>query len=297
MPKLEQAPADLPVVPLPKNLGSVHRFIAARLAEDLERGKRAKIAGYPFSSIAATALDQRALRIQSALFTAMEERGHSIGHEKGSLYAWLEIDSERVTFSVYEFARQQRVPLTPAELRHPDNVKSDRKWKQVIQPTGKLAIVANVEGPISTKPRWTDGLRPLEEQLGLVVLGMEKLAHDSRIRRAELDQREAEWRRKWEEERREEQRWLEEEKDWDEVRQLAADWVEAQRLRRFIGEVQSRLAEKPDPHGHAAQWLLWTQDRIERLDPFALDANEMLDAICEGQGLHRLADCDDEEEI
>jgi len=278
---------SVPTVPVPSDLHSLHRFVAARIEEDQERAVRAKRERWPHRSLCATELDRRELRLTSALLDAFEKRGHRLEHEKGSLFVWAVIGGERIDFSVFEYVRQRRIPLTAAELKKPENVRSDRKWRQAYEATGQLVIEAKARIGAGTRYRWFDSDAPLEDQLGAVVLGAEALARESASARAKMDQSERDWQRKARERAEQHAMFLREERHWEAVREMAADWSETIRLRQFVDAIAARLTNHPDRGEQAQAWLRWARDRIAALDPLVRDADAILDAICSGDGCHR----------
>jgi hypothetical protein len=87
------------------------------------------------------------------LFRQVEKLGHSVKADReSSESAFVEINSQRVDFTLRERQRQVRTPLTEEEKRYSFN--REQGWRQDLQPTGELLfeITDWVNEPI--RKRW-----------------------------------------------------------------------------------------------------------------------------------------------
>lgn len=278
-PKLPKAPdpvhevasaAAVPELRVPDALTRPHRIIAARIEEakqDRQRFRRDPWLKHMATE--ETELDRRQLRIEDALFKALEKRGHKVETERGSVQlVHFVVSGEKLSYALRERIRQRKEPLSPAEAKDPLNVSLNRRWKQLREPTGELTLAVEGEFKWTAKASWTDMPdQPLEAQLGAIVVGIEAVASVAAQERAKL--REAEQRR-WEEEQRraavQRARKLDDNR-WRKVREMAAAFEEADRLRRFIAAVEERY--RAEPTEKAAKWVGWARDRLTEFDPLA----------------------------
>jgi hypothetical protein len=180
--------ASAPEVHVSKTLAAPHRLVAALIEADRERAEQARRYGWPFQSSYKSELDQRKLRIMSALYDALEKRGHRLEHPKESISpVWCVINGEPIKFRAIEYIRPTRVPLSSAELKNPLNIANRRTTKTIQKPTGQLVLLANSD--FHHKRRWSDGSVHLEEQLGVIILEFEEMAEQAAAHRVELEER------------------------------------------------------------------------------------------------------------
>jgi hypothetical protein len=256
----------------PLDRATLHRFVAAWLQAADDAAAMARHLGQtPSDPVEGTALGRRALRLRSELFMGAEARGWGLAHPQGELRpVWAVIAGQRVDFYVYERAQRRRVPLTPKELRQPSNLALDRRWRQVTEPSGRLAVKGTAA--FGNTRLWVDQPdQSLDLVLSDILDGLEELAQAAAAKQVQLD----DWHRRYEanERRREGQaRRAQAEADrWEAVRDLAADWDEAERVRRFLAALEAQLRTAPD--GEAArEGLQWARRKAEALDPLS-DAN------------------------
>ncbi len=117
---------------------------------------------------------------------------------------------------------------------------------------------------------WSDGVGPLEDALGDVVLGVEDALDEHRKRREEDEARrlaeEAARARAAEEARRAEYRGA----LVKDLRDMAQRWEEARRVRAFLEAVEPAL---PVPDEQATTWLRWAREWAQGHDPLGQPAS------------------------
>ena len=256
----------------PLDRATLHRFVAVWLqAADDAAAMARRLGQTPSGPVDGTALRRRALRLRSELFMGAEARGWGLAHPQGQLRpVWAVIAGQRVDFYVYERAQRRRVPLTAKELRQPSNVALDRRWRQVTEPSGRLAVKATAA--FGNARLWVD--RPdqyLDLILSEILDGLQSLAQAAAAKQVERD----DWHRRYEaNERRRERRARRAQAEadrWEAVRDLAADWGEAERLRRFLAALEAHPRTEPDGE-RVREGLQWARRKAEELDPLS-DAN------------------------
>lgn len=125
--------------------------------------------------------------------------------------------------------------------------------------------------------------RPLENQIGDILLEMFRIAN-----KAQIDDmlKNREWKRKVEEAER--QRRLEQMRkgELEEIKMLdqaAKDWSKAQRIRQFADQMEIKINEVFDPEKRdkLLNWLAWARDKADWIDPFTEEDDDLL-----GKGKH-----------
>jgi hypothetical protein len=276
-----------PEVPVPETLAAPHRFVAAIIEEDREHAERARLNRWPRQSWYQSEPGIRELRILSALYDALEKRGHRLEHPKGSVQpVWCVIGGERIEFYIIEYVRPTKVALSRAELKEPLNIADGRTTKTVQKATGQLVLLASRKFQYQ-KRRWSDSDGPLEKQLGTIILKFEQMAEQAAADRIEWKERNRQIEEKIACENEERARRQKEEEDWERLREMARDWAEAERLRRFLDVVGTRLQPLSDEQGHGRTWLNWARARVAELDPMGTDAETTFSQLLEGHGMYR----------
>ncbi|MEP4163220.1 hypothetical protein [Maricaulis sp.] len=265
-----RAAEDIPEVPVPADLRRSHPIVAAWVEEDQRRRRESRHNSWSVHT-PTTDLDKRIWRIKSALFKVLEKRGHEIEHERGRpRVLWFVIDSERINFSLYERVRHRKERLTAEERRNRESWLS-QTWKQWTEPTGLLKFSAHAE--IMGKHRqkeWEEKEgAPIEGRLGKIVIALEAmavLAAEERARRAEQERirREEEHRHYLARRAREH-----DQKRWNRFRQMATDWEECDRLRRFIAVLESEAVALVEPSPQLEERIAWARARLNAMDPMA----------------------------
>ena len=224
-----------------------------------------------------TGLIPRATRIMDALYRAFDARGFEVrgGPEGG--HAHVLVDGELIGFSIEERIRQVPHVLTENEKR--DKARGylwAHKYDHVA--SGLLVLKLDTGWNSGLRGQWSDTTRQRVEDClnDLMVTMVRVVQHQREDRRKREEQH-----RQWEEEaaRREALR-LKREEEAAAVRQVFADaenWAKAERLRRFIAEVERRgTGRAPDPRfTSVADWVVWASDQANHLDPLSESAKAM----------------------
>jgi DNA-binding transcriptional regulator YhcF (GntR family) len=204
----------------------------------------------------------RALRLLSALFYAIEERGFGVKvtprEKEGSVVI---IKREQVRFSLEE--RSKRVTVSPSMKA------SLYSSKFKFEPTGKLTFRIHDYWTEGLQKSWSDGARhSLEDQLNDIIPVLVDISLIAREKRLERD-------KKWA--LREEQERL---RALDEARgsQLKADlqnWLAATQLREFIARIRDhRISDESQPE--LLRWVEWANRVANRLDPLGEGLGDFL---------------------
>lgn len=245
-----------------------HRLVGAWIEERRRYREMARSKGWPTSTYGEIGnVQKRVLCVYDALFKAAERRGHEITHERNALRpAWLVVEGERIDIKIWEKHRQHRILLTEEERRDPTNVALNRRWKQVLEPTGALLFEARAVYRGIGKRRWGD--KPdamLQYQAEAILTEIETIAAMAAERRRKEDERE---RCRMMEARRRQHRealCLRTDRRWDLVRKEAAAWTEAETMRRFVDAMAVHMGDNPPLR--VAAWLKWARARADAMDP------------------------------
>jgi len=205
---------------------------------------------------------------------SLELRGHTIellGEERRKETCAL-IEGERISFRILEQVR--RVPHEPTRRELADSARWGSHWRQEYNyvPTGKLSF--EVEGWLvskSLKRRWSDSARrPLEEQVGEFVVGIEAIG---RIERQRTEEREERLRQEATIQARAaeaEALRLREQRRLSRLIDLADNWNTASRVRAFLDELEQRGAST-NGIGDLVEWGRLAADQLDPLkDPKAI---------------------------
>jgi hypothetical protein len=270
--KIEAAKQSGKPVTVPKTLSSPHWIVQAWLDED--RRERQASRHDPYWSrlhtpVDKTELDKRRLRILSALFKALEDRGYKLITDSNRYVRQVQIEHDREKFvvSLEERIKQVRRQLTDEDRKKRSFLFRNQKWTQEKIPTGELILKITEPDRYGISREWRDEPdAPMESKLDDVLAQIAGIYEELRLRRI----REAEARerqRKIEEERYRAEK--ERKREVVRTRRLVRhceDWRLACDVRAFITAVESSplAAEKADEF---ASWKSWALDHVERLDP------------------------------
>jgi hypothetical protein len=205
-------------------------------------------------------VERRRLRILSALFHALEKRGHQIiANPQNPLDLDLVVDGERIEFSLSERQKQIKEELTSEELSKSWNAFGV-KTRMTLQATRVLVFKIHTWIGTGARTQWAEGARgPLENRLNEIVAGL--LAAAATLRQQRLEREEDERRRraaevarlKQEEARREEARRL------AELVQLVNHWRQAADIRVYVEAVRSAVHKGniAVEGGKLDEWIKW----------------------------------------
>jgi hypothetical protein len=256
-------------------LSNPHRIVAGWLQDD--RKKRLDARHQPWlrdthKAIDGTDLDKRRLRILSALFKALEDRGYTLlveGYLRQDIK--VSLDHDNFELSLEERIQQVRRELTEHEKADHGYLSSGRKWTQERVRTGELVLKVREPNRYAMAREWRDGLdKVLEDKLGDVIADLAGLFEQLRLRR----QREAEERaRQWkiEEERRQIE--MERKRETIRFRRLLGhceNWQTAAELRAFVAAMETSPLACRNPERYA-EWKAWALGHADRIDPLRSD--------------------------
>jgi len=260
-------------IDVPKTLSNLHPL----LRPWLEGNRGHEVSSFPHTPQRVSGRDGKVerhrLRILSALFRALEKRGHQVvANPQNPLDIDLVVDGERIEFSLSERQKQFKEELTAEELGKPWNAAFGVKSRTVLQPTGVLVFKIQTWIGTGLRTQWAEGARgPLENRLNEIVVGL--LAAAATFRQHRLEREEEERRRRAEDEarvKREEAR-REEARRLTELIQLSNQRRQAADIRTYVKAVKSAVhkgvvtieARKLE------EWTKWALERADQIDPLA----------------------------
>lgn len=209
----------------------------------------------------------RALCILDALVKGLKARQFNIAFEKDpnrdATVAVVQIHGESVPFQLTEKTTRSERPLTKEE-----QIELAAGWTYIpdrysYAPTGKLKL--SVDGRSGLGIEDKKG-KPLEERLNEFVMLLVSEAVRCKQRRQEQKQREAAYKRQWEEQYASEQ----ELKRFETVEQMARDWRRATDVRDFLSALETMFMScfgPLDPDHEIAQWIAWGRQMAGKIDP------------------------------
>ena len=202
----------------------------------------------------------RIARIEAALFEKAAARGYEIVRsEKTQQPLSLLIHGQRISWTLYERSRKLKVPLTEKEIKKLYSFEKDKRWREVLEPSGWFVLVIGLNSipgiRISESPT-----RRFEDCIDAFLDRFEKIA--AYRRQCEEEDRCAQ-RRAAERERSKAVEW----DRWDRFFDMAGEWSKAQRLRHFVDELEKRMPQRPDQARRLVKWLRWVRARIDYMDP------------------------------
>lgn len=282
--KSAAAAPPAPEVPVQPTLTAPHEFVRRTLTA-LERAKPGDNGllwapagpGILDVSVSRGLLD-RALRIMDALIKAVESRGGRVlvesregsASEKGT---FVEIAGQRLGIRLREL-----VDRTPHVATQEEKVRQRRDpWFRIPEwdhaPSGRLALeIRGLEYlGLGLRQRWVDGTRQrLEGCIGKFVVALEQAAQAKRAHDEEMERRRREWA---EEERRRALERLKREQEQARRQRLIQEaelWETAQRVARYVTEVERQARVRgmdTGPDSPLGRWLAWARSVASQLDP------------------------------
>jgi hypothetical protein len=263
-----------------------HAIIAAWLADHEERKRRARQERDPWRKKLYdpgdfSDSDRRRHRFLDALFKAIERLSGKIKQgDRRELSA--EVSGEKIEFQLREKHKQTRRPLTADEQRW--RIAGDKDWKQELVPTGRLIFEIKTYLSAGLKQQWIDtDEQRLENMLpdivAVFVAAGPLLVQQRREREAAERERQLAERRRYEEQQRKKR----DANRWRRFREIAQDWRELAAARDFLSTLRSMdIDPSIDIDGRClGDWLLWTEDWLQRADPIANGAEDLFRRIAE----------------
>lgn len=260
--QLAEVPAELHV---PQTISKPHRLTV--LTKEFLKSRKPEMYGLvscwpPRGYAIAVSPHQvgRALRILDTLVKALERAGFEIVVDEKERELQVVILGEAIPFRMREASAQ--IPIPPEKREegifsraydyHPKGVLSIQLPKYLDQ----------------VKSSWSDGKKPLEENLATVFEGILVAAVRYKERSEELAAWKADFREK-ERIRAEEKAALEHErKTLDTLVQEAQRWTMSQQVLDYVTHIETQLAAAGNEIPEAAQeWVAASKKRAEQLDP------------------------------
>lgn len=191
---------------VPKTLSSLHRIVDGWVQDSRREQRGTRYDAWSrslYTPIDKTEIDKRRLRILSALFKTLEERGYKLN--AGESYrrpVQIGLEQEKLEITLEERIRQARRYLTDEEKARCGYSVGSQRWTQEKVPTGELILKIQEPDRYGSNKEWRETAEaPLEEKLSDVVAEIAGLFEAIRLRRIrEAEERERRW--KLEEKRR-----------------------------------------------------------------------------------------------
>ncbi len=215
---------------------------------------------------------ERAVVLLDGLIRGLESVGSVVRkQEKEPNWLFVELDGEKLSFSIAEGVRRQERELTPDEKR--ELAKSRFAFipdRYVHTPSGllRLTILGETERELA---KYADTARTkLETRLDELFSAFRRAAVTQRVRRIEAEKQ----RKKWEEEERLRARRADiankELTRLKEIEQRAGQWERAGRLRRYADAVEAMAKRDGLDLSERAEWakkVAWIRHAADWLDP------------------------------
>jgi hypothetical protein len=254
------------IVKVPKTLAHPHPLVArtASAFKSARPENDGRVAARGEGVLAITVSPEsssRALLAMDTLTKEVERRGHRVEVSSDRARATMVVvGSERIEVSLRERLLQ---------VKRPQGDSSHSLWSSRFdyQPSGRFTFAIHGMSFTGVRQTWSDGRRKrIEDKLGSVVLGLEeasRVAREERLRREDAERRAEEERRLAAAERARREA---EARRVAELRDQALLWEEADRLRRFLAAVETRVREGAGDD-RTREWLAWAKRVAEDLDP------------------------------
>lgn len=203
----------------------------------------------------------RALRIMDTFIKAIRARGHTLISKNGEIYI---------------VAYGEEIQISCREKHQREVVKGTHWDSTILKPTGKLAI--RIDYSYNLK-EWVDGKTLLEDQLHIVIAGVEMRALKERGERIE---RERQWAIQQEQERIAKElqdRKDKELKDFKEIFRLAKRHEQSNVIRRYADELEKTAITRNDLTDATKQKIDWIRKKADWYDPFVESYDELLQEV------------------
>lgn len=259
-------------ITVPKRAPNPHRVVKTWVKEDRNRRERnLPPHAYPPQSRHNATIERRRLRILSALFGALERRGHQVTASDQNPYdVALIVNGERIEFSLSRRQKQFKKDLTPEEQRNPLNAALGIKSRTTVSSTDVLVFKIHSWIGMGMRTQWRDTARkPLEEQLNDIVASLllaAAIIHKRRIEREEEQRRLLADR--MERDRREDARRKEAQRA-QKLLQKVSRWLEAANLRAYVNAVHeaAQTGRFKIDFERLETWASWALAQADQMDP------------------------------
>ena len=246
-------------IAVPASTTRWHPIVAKWFDED--KHPKQPVFGIP-TRVRIDAMERRRRILVSVFFQGLAKRGWVVAARHRHEFT-VRMLGETLEFVIDQRMRQLRVPLTPEEKRY--NTYSDDKL--VTEATGELRIRLRRNSSYGTRD-WID--KPdasVETRLREVIIGMLKEANKSRIRAAEIADRELQWQMERQARADAEERRRREQERVSVLLSASERWMQAQKLRKYVTYVSETNAAHSAADGDVDEWASWAMLVADRLDP------------------------------
>lgn len=205
-------------------------------------------------SLLSKALLPRALRIWQALLDAFDRRGYTVASDA---------NGQTVVSVLGE-------PFEITLLEPQKQVFVESRWgsgrNMELHPSGRLFL--RVGGSYSSSGTADNPPHLVEDRLNRFVAGLVRRAFGAKRERAIREDRERRWRIEDDRRRLEEQERASEVLRLRHLRTLAIRWVQDQRLKEFLADVERCLDSESDEDRRArgTHWLAWARQELQGRD-------------------------------
>ncbi len=265
-------------ITVPKDLSHSHPIVRALLEAGQGQAQHGATVphGVALPRQRVTASERRRMRILSALFKALEARGHKVvadpeDHHRPAVM----VGQDKVEFTLTFRQRQIRVALSAEEKAEWLNAMTGRQFRQEQQVTDDLVFrILSVWFPDPrVKKEWADKPnRPLEDRLNEIVAGVIAAAAVQREHRISQEE-EARRRREQELERQKQQEAEEAEaRRFEELVRQVGRWRQADEIRAYVKAIRTRVTAAGDRTSKTRleEWAAWALKHADRIDPTTL---------------------------
>jgi hypothetical protein len=262
---------------VPKDLSHSHPVIRALLESGQGKAQQGATVpqGLALPRQRTTRSERRRMGILSALFKALEARGHKVvADPEDHQHLAVIVGQEKVEFTLTFRQRQIRVPLSPEEKAEWLNAMTGRLFRQEQRLTNELVFrILSVWFPDPrVKKEWADKPnRPLEDRLNDIVAGLMAAAAVQREHR--ISQEDAARRRREQELERQKRQEAEEAeaRRFEELIRHVARWRQANEIRAYVNAVKARArtACRGGEPTRLRGWIAWALEHANSLDPVA----------------------------
>ncbi len=218
-----------------------------------------------------TQSERRRLRVLSALFKALEIRGHKIVADlKDRHDLAVMVGQDKVEFKLTFRQRQIREPLSPQEKAEWLNAMTGRQYRLERQVTDELVFrIRSVWFPDRrVKKEWTDQPnRPIEQLLNDIVAGLiaagavqreQRISQEAAAEHHRLEELDR-WKRQEAEEA--------EARRFEELIRQAGQWRQANGIRAYVKATKARLRGRGTSRARLQEWAAWALRYADRIDP------------------------------
>ena len=267
---------DIGAVSIPENLRGLHPVVAKWVNDHAEdqaerrRERRGSRDGWYYRTLRAdlTERDKHRFRVTSAFLRALEAAGGAV--ESGELRGKLKL---KASGEIVECAIVEKMKR---KLLASQDEKSWTAWPEHhnsgLTSSGYLRFKTTSWG-LPGKDLVESDQQSAEILIARFVGVVMAAGPLLRQRRIDREEQEARWREERAARAEQERLARIDEARWAQFRQFAKDWEECVRIRAFMAALAARATNEQTADGKTiAEWLLWAETKIEKLDPLSRPA-------------------------